>query len=61
MLIGNHSKKSLWLRIRWRVLRHDTKSMINKTIKIYKVSFIRIKNVCSANDIVKKMKKASTD
>ena len=35
--------------------------MINKTIKIYKVSFIRIKNVCSANDIVKKMKKASTD
>lgn len=35
--------------------------MINKTRKIDKVSFIRIKNVCSAKDIVKKMKKPSTD
>lgn len=60
MLIGNHSKKSSWLGIRWRVLRHDT-SMINKTRKPDKASFIRIKNVCSAKDIVKKMKKPSTD
>lgn len=35
--------------------------MINKTRKIDKVSFIRIKNVCSAKEIVKKMKKPSTD
>ena len=35
--------------------------MINKTRKTDKVIFIRIKNVCSAKDIVKKMKKPSTD
>ena len=53
-----YSRKSLLLRVSWQILRHDIKGIIHK--KIDKLDFLKIKNLCSVNDPVKKMKRQAT-
>lgn len=53
-------RQPLGPRDRLRVLRHDTKIVIHKR-KIDKLDFTEVKNLCSAKDPMKRMKKQATD